>query len=113
LTINIDVAIIMGNYVHILKELLNMENIGVKELRDGLSSILKKVENGVVIRIMRHGKAVAELKPLMTNRKQLLLNNLKENDMLGGGSGSIGLLKSVKNRLPDGPVSDMIAEDRR
>lgn len=90
-----------------------MENIGIKELRDGLSGILKKVENGVVIRIMRHGKAVAELKPIMTDRKQLLLSNLKENDILGGGCGSIGLLKSVKNRLPDMPVSDMIAEDRR
>lgn len=90
-----------------------MEDIGVKELRDNLSNILRKVENGEVIRIMRHGKAVAEINPLLTDREQVLINRLKKSDMLGGGGGSIGLLKSVKNRLPDGPVSDMIAEDRR
>ena len=90
-----------------------MENIGVKELRDSLSNILRKVEGGQVIRIVRHGKAVAELRPLLTSKEQQLINKLKEDDLLGGGSGSVGILKSVKNQLPDRPVSDLITEDRR
>jgi len=90
-----------------------MENIGVKELRDSLSSILKKVENGEVIRVMRHGKAVVELKPLITNKEQVLITNLKEKDILAGGMGNIGPLKSVKNLMPDMPVSDFVIEDRR
>lgn len=90
-----------------------MEDIGVKELRDRLSNILRKVEGGQVIRIVRHGKAVAELRPLLASKEQRLINKLKEDDLLGGGSGNVGMLKSVKNQLPDRPVSDLITEDRR
>ena len=59
-----------------------MESIGVKELRDNLSRILKKVENGAVIRVLRHGKAVVELQPLTTNKEHRLLTRLKEKDIL-------------------------------
>ncbi|MBU1055301.1 MAG: hypothetical protein KKC46_15980 [Proteobacteria bacterium] len=90
-----------------------MENVGVKELRDSLSIILKKVENGEIIKIMRHGKAVAELKPLVTPSEQMLLNNLKNKGVLGGGNGNIGFIKSVKNKIPDMPVSDLITQDRK
>jgi len=105
-------AIIIISCVHNIK-VLAMENIGVKELRDNLSNILKKVENGEVIRIMRHGKAVAEINPLLSDKDQLFINHLKKSDMVGGGSGSIGLLRSVKNLSPDKPVSDIVVEDRR
>jgi len=91
----------------------NMESIGVKELRDNLSRILKKVENGEVIRVLRHGKAVVELQPLIKSKEQDLLNRLKEKDILGGGTGNIGVLKNVKNLMPDMPVSDLVIEDRR
>ena len=90
-----------------------MESIGVKELRDNLSRILKKVENGSVIRVLRHGKAVVELQPLITNKEHILLNQLKEKDILGGGTGHISSIKSVKNLKPDRPVSDLVIEDRR
>ena len=105
-------AIIKNKYVH-NQGYPTMINIGVKEFRDSLSATLKKVEDGEIIRIMRHGKAVAELKPLITPSEQLLLNNLKNKDMLGGGKGNIGLIKSVKNKAPDMPVSDFIAQDRK
>ena len=90
-----------------------MESIGVKELRDNLSRILKKVENGSVIRVLRHGKAVVELQPLITNKEHIILNQLKEKDILGGGTGHISSIKSVKNLKPDRPVSDLVIEDRR
>ena len=89
-----------------------MENIGVKELRDNLSRILKKVENGEVVRVLRHGKAVVELQPLMVNKEQNLLNRLKKKDILGGGTGNMGTVKTIKNLKYDKPVSDIVIEDR-
>ena len=89
-----------------------MENIGVKELRDNLSNILKKVENGEVIRIMRHGKAVVEMQPLIQSKEQKLLNTLKKKGILGGGKGVIGKIKTIRNIRPDRPVSEIIVEDR-
>ncbi|NLD36009.1 MAG: type II toxin-antitoxin system prevent-host-death family antitoxin [Desulfatiglans sp.] len=90
-----------------------MENIGVKELRDNLSSVLKKVESGEVIRIMRHGKAVVEMQPLIQSKEQKLLNGLQKKGLLGGGTGVLGNIKTIKNAMPDKPVSEMIVEDRR
>ncbi len=90
-----------------------MENIGVKELRDNLSSVLKKVENGEVIRVMRHGKAVVEMQPLTQSKEQKLLDALQKKGLLGGGKGVIGNIKTVKNTMPDKPVSEIIIEDRR
>ena len=90
-----------------------MENIGVKELRDNLSRVLKKVESGEIVRVMRHGKAVVEMKPLTTNKEQKLLDALQRKGLLGGGTGIIGNIKTVKNTMPDAPVSEIIIEDRR
>ena len=90
-----------------------MESIGVKEFRDNLSKILKKVENGAVIRVLRYGKAVVELQPIITDKEHKLLHQLKEKDILGGGTGHINSLKSVKNLKPDRPVSDLVIEGRR
>lgn len=90
-----------------------MENIGVKELRDNLSKVLKKVESGEIVRIMRHGKAVVEMKPLKTNKEQKLLNALQKKDILGGGSGNIGNIKTVINLKPEKQISEIIIEDRR
>ena len=90
-----------------------MDSIGVKELRDNLSRILKKVENGEGIRILRHGKAVVEMQPFKKSKEKDLINSLKEKNILGGGTGNISALKSVKNLMPDMPVSDLVIEDRR
>ncbi|MDY7030717.1 MAG: type II toxin-antitoxin system prevent-host-death family antitoxin [Thermodesulfobacteriota bacterium] len=90
-----------------------MENIGVKELRDNLSRILKRVEQGEVIRVIRHGKDIVELRPIEKNIKQDFLNRLKDKDISRGGAGKMCPVKSVKNLRPDMPVSDLVVEDRR
>jgi prevent-host-death family protein len=90
-----------------------MESIGVKELRDNLSRILKKVENGEEIRILRHGKPVVELQPAKKSKEKNLLNRLKKREILAGGSGNIGSCNSIVNLRPDLPVSDLILEDRK
>lgn len=91
-----------------------METVGVKQLRDNLSRILKKVERGEVVKVLRHGKDVVELRPIRKNAGQEFLNRLKDKNLLaGGGIGAISLVKTVKNLKPESPVSDFIAEDRK
>ena len=90
-----------------------MENIGVKELRDNLSRVLKKVESGEIVRIMRHGKPVVEMQPITINKDQMLLNALQKKGVLGGGTGNMRNIRTVKNLKPDKPVSEIIIEDRR
>lgn len=90
-----------------------MESIGVKELRDHLSRILREVEQGRVVRVSRHGKGVVELRPVRTEAQKKIVNRLREADLLGGGTGKVGPVKTVRNRTPDRPVSDLVREDRR
>lgn len=90
-----------------------IETIGVKQLRDNLSNILKRVEEGNVIRVVRHGKDIAELRPIHQDIEQEFLDRLKNKHISGGGTGKIGQVKSLKNLKPEMPVSDMVIEDRR
>jgi prevent-host-death family protein len=46
-------------------------DIGAKDLRNGLSEILDRVARGERIRILRRGKPVAELRPLVARRRGL------------------------------------------
>jgi len=91
-----------------------METIGVKELRDNLSRILRRVEKGKIIRVLRHGKDVVELRPVRVDSEQNLLDRLRNKELLGGGTGRIRrIARTVRNRNPDKPVSDFVGEDRR
>ncbi len=90
-----------------------MENVGVKQLRDSLSHILKRVERGEVIRVLRHGKGILELRPIKKNEEQDFLDRLKNKHVLGGGTGEIGHVKKVRNLTPEMPISDIVVEDRR
>jgi len=90
-----------------------METIGVKELRDNLSRIVNKVEKGAVVRVLRHGNEVAEIRPVTKTAEQALLNRLRDKNVLGGGTGKIGPIRTVKNLRPEMPVSDLVVQDRR
>jgi prevent-host-death family protein len=90
-----------------------MEKIGVKEFRDRLGQILSKVEKGQVIRILRHGREVVELRPINVDREDRFVYNLAEKNLIAGGSGRVGPVRTVKNRKPETPVSDLIVEERR
>jgi antitoxin (DNA-binding transcriptional repressor) of toxin-antitoxin stability system len=74
-----------------------MQNTGVKQLKDKLSHILKRVEKGEVIRVLRHRKHIVELRPINEGPERDLVDRLRDNNILGGGSGKIGTLKTVKN----------------
>lgn len=90
-----------------------MTSIGVKELRDNLSRFIKRVERGEVIRVLRHGKRVLELRPIIKSAEQNFVDRLKKKGIVSGGSGKISSVKSVKNLKPEKPVSDIIIEDRK
>lgn len=90
-----------------------MESIGVKELRDNLSRILKMVEQGRIIRVLRHGKSVVELRPANIKTQHDIINRLRNQDLTEGGSGVIGPIKTIKNRKAGTQVSDFVLEDRR
>jgi antitoxin (DNA-binding transcriptional repressor) of toxin-antitoxin stability system len=90
-----------------------METIGVKELRDNLSRILKRVEKGAVLRVLRHGKHVVEIRPIAKSIEREFAGRLRGKGLLGGGAGRIGPVKAVKNLKPDMPVSDLVIQERR
>ncbi len=90
-----------------------MESIGVKELRNNLSRIIKLVEQGKVIQVLRHGKRVMELRPSAGDPQHNITRRLNTQGLSEGGSGLIGPIRSVKNRKPGTQVSDYVIEDRR
>ena len=90
-----------------------MESIGVKKLRDNLSRIINKVEGGNIIRVLRHGKDVVEMRPVRKSSEEKLLSHLRDKDISEGGSGKIGTVRTVKNKKPETQISDYIIEDRR
>ena len=88
-------------------------SVGVRELRDNLSRVLKRVEEGEVVRVLRHGKDVLELRPLKRRTGNEHVESLKGKGILSGGSGKIGPVRSVKNKMPGKPVSGFIVDERR
>lgn len=91
-----------------------METLGVKELRDRLSKVIRSVEKGQVVRIVRHGVAVAELQPIPKDRGQEIRKRLADKGLLEGGSGRVRKSRRVPHRAGhSGSVSDLVVEDRR
>lgn len=91
-----------------------MESIGVKELRNNLSRVIKMVEKGKVIQVLRHGKRVLELRPTSASDPHHdLVERLASRNLVEGGGGRIGPVKGIRNRKPGIQVSDFVVEDRR
>ena len=61
-----------------------VNTVGIKQLRDNLSRILKMVENGQVVTVLRHGREVVQLKPVIKNREKDLLARLREKRLSQG-----------------------------
>lgn len=92
---------------------MDMETIGVKDFRNKLSHVLKSVEEGTVIRVLRHGKEIVELRPISHSTEQEVVHRLRKKEALGGGQGRIGRVKSVRNATPEKTVSGLVIEERR
>jgi prevent-host-death family protein len=90
-----------------------MESIGIRELRDNLSRVLREVEQGKVYHVLRHGREVVVLRPVRTDPDQVFVERLRQMHLLGGGIGRIISVKTVRNRTPEKPLSDLVRENRR
>jgi prevent-host-death family protein len=45
-----------------------MREIGIRELKASLSNVLRQVDDGMQIRVTRHGRPVADIVPAKTDR---------------------------------------------
>ncbi len=90
-----------------------MESIGVKELRDQLSRVLREVERGRGVRILRHGVPVAELQPVAKSEAQAVRQRLQRIGVLGGGNGRVRKCQPIAARPGSRQVSDWVIEERR
>ena len=83
-------------------------NVGVRQLRDGLSRHLAEVRSGHMITVTDHGRPIARMVPAgrLTRLEQLVTE------------GKVTPAKRPKQAAPkavktNGTVSDLIAEQRR
>lgn len=85
-----------------------MANVGIRELRDGLSRHLRMVENGGTVTVTDHGRPVARIVPIDRSSKL--------DDLIASGRATAARVPKSPARAPiqvDGTVSDLIAEQRR
>lgn len=83
-------------------------NVGVRELRDGLSRHLAEVRSGHTVTVTDHGQPIARIVPIgrLTRLEQLV------------AEGRVRPARQRKVSAPEpivasGPVSDLVAEQRR
>jgi prevent-host-death family protein len=86
-----------------------MVSVGIRELKERLSSYVLKVRNGETIIVTDHGKEVALLGPISPS-VALAQRLVKEGKAKWGGGKPKGL-RGVK--IKGKPISDTVLEDRR
>ena len=89
-----------------------MPRIGIRELRDKLSSCLAQVREGKRFEITNRGEVVALLIPVKEKKaSEELLALVGEGTATWSGGKPTGAPRPVKGR--GRPVSELIVEDRR
>lgn len=89
-----------------------MSHVGVRELKNGLSRYLKRVQEGEEIVVTERGRSVARLVPVNgSNLKEELQPLLREGAIRWDGGKPRGAKKRpvVRGKI----LSEMILEDRR
>ena len=82
------------------------DEVGVRELHDRLSEYLEKVEHGAEIVVTRRGKPVARL----SRFEERPLEELARRGLVRLATKPRKFPRPIKSR---GPVSDLVAEQRR
>jgi prevent-host-death family protein len=83
-------------------------DVGIKELRDGLSRRLADVRAGHTITVTDHGRPIARIVPV--GRPNMLEQLIAEGKVRQPGSRKLASRKPVAAR---GTVTDLIADQRR
>jgi len=89
-----------------------MPQVGVRELKNGLSRFLKRVQGGEEIIVTERGRSVARIVPTMSsNLKRALEPLLRDGTVRWSGGKPRGARRRavLRGRM----VSDMVIEDRR
>lgn len=90
-----------------------MLNVGIRELKDHLSSYIKKVKRGEIVTITERGRAVAAITSLKEeNAKKRLFELVMEGTLTWGGGEKPGGLKNPP-KTKGKTVGEMVLEDRR
>lgn len=84
--------------------------VGIRELKDGLSRYLKRVQKGESVVVTDHGRAVARIVPVGISAD---LERLMTDGRLTWSGRRFRPPTKVPRPKPGSPVSDYIGEDRR
>jgi len=86
-----------------------MVSVGIRELKEKLSSYVLKVKHGETIVVTDHGKEVAILGPISSERV-VAMQLIKEGKAKWGGGKPQGY---TDVKIKGKPISDTVLEDRR
>ncbi len=97
---------------------MNIESVGIRELKTHLSKYIKNVKNGGEITISERGKAVARIIPFNKKTKQspietILLKLSEEGKIILPTVYKKPLPPISRKKINGSPFSDAIIEDRR
>ena len=84
--------------------------VGIRELKNGISALIEGVENGEIVTITRRGKPVARIVPANVPPG---IARLVAEGRVRLGSGPPGLPSPVKLRGPGKSAVDYVREGRR
>lgn len=88
------------------------DGVGIRELRDHLSSVLRRVKRGETVTITERRRPVAILIPAATVESERILERLAEAGRLSWSGGKPAGCNNPA-RVRGASVSDAVLEDRR
>lgn len=86
-----------------------MPEVGIRALRDNLSSYIRQVRDGTEVVVTDHGKAVARIVPV---DQPNLIDRLIEEGLVTPAVDKERRLPS-RRVIPTGPVSTLVTDERR
>lgn len=86
--------------------------IGIRDLEDNLSAVIKRVRGGEIITVTEHKRPVALLVPFASRDEDAILENLARTGRISWSGGRPrGSRRPPK--LPGSPAADAVIEGRR
>jgi prevent-host-death family protein len=89
-----------------------MTTVGIRELKNHLSRVLRRVSSGERITITDRGRPVALLTPVDERKEEAALWAMVREGLARWGGGKPDLPKR-RVRIRGGPISDTVIEGRR
>ena len=86
-----------------------MERVGVRELRQNASAVLRRVAAGEVIEVTDRGRAVARIVPMHESSR---LEQLRAEGRASGATGDLLDVKAIRRVAGKPPLSKILADMR-